>query len=72
MSNIKCLYSTIDICCPNCENIIEIDDLDISVTIEGYDICRPVNECAFQIICGECGSSIEINPEMNIGVRLVK
>lgn len=68
MSKIVSLYSTIDICCPTCGEIMEVYGLDVSMTVEHYDVGRRIDECAFEIECSDCKKKITVNPELHIEV----
>ena len=68
MSRVMTIYGFIDICCPTCEWITEIDDIGVSMTTEHCDIASKMDECAFTVTCEGCGKQIKIVPEMHIGV----
>lgn len=70
MSRVISLYSTIDICCPHCEEYNEIDDIDISVTIDNTDISRHKDECVFVHQCVSCGRKFKVTPHLDIGVSI--
>lgn len=72
MSTITYLGYSIDICCPNCDEMMEIDDVDISMTIEHHDEMGIKDQCSFEIECDDCGKTIKITPEAHIGVKLVE
>ena len=68
MSSVICVYDFIDIGCPTCGEMMKIDDIDVSMTIEHYDMASIIDECAFEIKCTDCGKQIKIVPELHIGV----
>ncbi len=68
MSKIVSLYSIIDICCPTCGEMLEVDGIDVSMTTEHYDIASRIDECAFEIKCTDCRKTIKISPELEIKV----
>ena len=66
MSRITCISEYIDICCPSCEEMMEVSDIDASMTIEHYDIASKIDECSFEIQCKGCGKQV-VNPKMDFG-----
>ncbi len=69
MSNIISLFSTIDICCPHCNECNEVDDIDVSVTVDNTDLARPKDECCFEYPCDFCGKEFQIRPQLHIDVK---
>lgn len=68
MSEICTLLSNIDVECPYCEEILEIDNVDISITVDNYDIIRYKDECKFDFVCPCCENTFYINPVGNIEI----
>lgn len=68
MSEINSLLSTIDICCPHCNEYNKISNVDVSVTIDNTDLARPMDECCFDYDCDRCGKKFGVRPQMHISV----
>lgn len=68
MSQINSLWQSVDLLCPHCEEMLEIDDVDVSVTVWGFDVARPADECVYDMVCDGCGKKIIITAQLDIGV----
>lgn len=68
MSQIVPIYRTVEINCPHCHAPNELDDIDVSMTIDNTDIMRHKDECEFDHECDECGKFFTVAPVLDIGV----
>ncbi len=69
MGTMNRLFSSVELTCPWCEEPIEVEDMAVSVTVEGHDIGRPVGDGQFTIDCDECGKKIGIESQLSIYVK---
>lgn len=58
----------IEVLCPRCNSINEIDYLDISITISDIDVSRRKNEGVSEIECSECKANLVIFAQLDIDV----
>ena len=68
MSKINELINTIKICCPNCKEIVSVYDVDVSVTVENHDICRPKLEGVTTFKCNLCKGNVVLIAQLDIFV----
>lgn len=69
MGEMNRLQNPIEVICPGCGEYVEIDDVDVSVTIWGTDDGRGKTDGVFDHTCGECGKVFNLICHLNIGVQ---
>ena len=68
MSHLNVFAKPVTVCCPNCGHEFEIDEMPISVTVDGYDICGTVGEGKSNHLCGACNLNITVDNQVHIWV----
>ena len=71
MGFMRSLLSSIHMLCPHCEGINEIDDLEVSVCIEGTEVNRSADEGVFVYTCDQCKKEFKVTAELDVGVEAV-
>lgn len=67
MAQINMLNSSVEIKCPQCGAIFDMDDLEVSVTVQGYDDVKDPTKGVAAVTC-KCKRKIRVTAQLNVEV----